>query len=334
MPYVQTNDSRFGEPVSIFYQDWGGATSGGAAQAGAAQAGATAGATATTSTSNSSFAGTASLSAASGSQPTVVLIHGWPLSHEMWDYQMTALAEQGLRVVAYDRRGFGKSSKPWGGYDYDTLTDDLKAVIDELNLTNVVLVGFSMGGGEVVRYFSKYGGKNVSKAVLISAVTPFLLKTDDNLDGVDKDTFDTMVENLRMDRADFLQTFGKQFYGVGLLNKPVSQAHLDGDFMRTYLASPKATIECVRTFSETDFRDEMRSINVPTLIIHGDSDKTVPIESSGEKSAELLPTATYKVYDGAPHGLFVTEKDRLTQDLLSFVMESSYQAEPTGEVTY
>lgn len=313
MPYVQTNDSRFGEPVSIFYQDWGGA----------AQAG-------TTSTNSASFAG-ASLSS---SQPTVVLIHGWPLSHEMWDYQMTALAEQGLRVVAYDRRGFGKSSKPWGGYDYDTFADDLKAVIDELNLDNVVLVGFSMGGGEVARYFSKHGGKNVSKAVLIGAITPFLLKTDDNPDGVDKSTFDTMVEKLRDDRADFLQTFGKQFYGVGMLSHPVSQAHLDGDFFRAYLASPKATVECVRAFSETDFRDEMRSINVPTLIIHGDSDKTVPIEASGEKSAELLPTATYKVYDGAPHGLFITDKEKLTQDLLSFVLESAYQPRKSGEVTY
>lgn len=311
MPYIQTNDSRFGEPVSLFYQDWGGASS-----------------------ATSAMSSTDTFSTPTSTQPTVLLIHGWPLSHEMWDYQMIGLAEQGIRVVAYDRRGFGKSSKPWGGYDYDTLTDDLKAVIDELKLDNVVLVGFSMGGGEVVRYFSRHGGANVSKAVLISAVTPFLLQTEDNPDGVDKDTFDTMVENLQADRADFLQTFGKQFYGVGLLSKPVSQAHLDGDFMRTYLASPKATIECVRSFSETDFRDEMRSINVPTLIIHGDADKTVPIESSGEKSAELLPTATYKVYDGAPHGLFATEKDMLTQDLLSFVLESSYQAAPAGEVTY
>jgi non-heme chloroperoxidase len=307
MPYVQTNDSRFGEPVSIFYQDWGGASNPAAAT---------------------------SFSATNAIQPTVVLIHGWPLSHEMWDYQMTALAERGLRVVAYDRRGFGKSSKPWGGYDYDTFADDLKALIDELNLDNVVLVGFSMGGGEVARYFSRHGGAKVSKAVLISAVTPFLLKTDGNPDGVDKETFDTMVENLRADRADFLQTFGKQFYGVGMLSKPVSQAHLDGDFFRAYLASPKATLDCVRAFSETDFRDEMQTINVPTLIIHGDSDKTVPIEASGERTADLLPTANYLVYGDAPHGLFITEKDRLTQDLLLFVLEGRAENVPVGEVTY
>jgi non-heme chloroperoxidase len=196
------------------------------------------------------------------------------------------------------------------------------------------LVGFSMGGGEVARYFSRHGGAKVSKAVLIGSITPFLLKTDDNPDGVDQDTFDTMVDNIEKDRADFLQTFGKQFYGVGMLSKPVSQAHLDGDFFRAYLASPKATLDCVRAFSETDFRDDMQTINVPTLIIHGDSDKTVPIESSGERTADLIPTATYKVYDGAPHGLFITEKDMLNQDLLAFVLEGTYQPERVEGVTY
>jgi non-heme chloroperoxidase len=314
MPYVQTNDSRFGEPVSLFYQDWGGASA--------------------TSTPTNMASGTSAFPTTNAVQPTVVLIHGWPLSHEMWDYQMTTLAEHGIRVVAYDRRGFGKSSKPWGGYDYDTLADDLKALIDQLRLDNVVLVGFSMGGGEVARYFSRHGGAKVSKAVLIGSVTPFLLKTEGNPDGVDRDVFDTMVEKIQDDRADFLQTFGKQFYGVGVLSKPVSQAHLDGDFFRAYLASPKATLDCVRAFSETDFRDDMQTINVPTLIIHGDADKNVPIESSGEQTANLMPTATYKVYDGAPHGLFITDRDMLNEDLLSFVMEGTYQPERTEGVTY
>lgn len=256
-----------------------------------------------------------------GQGAPVVLIHGWPLSHEMWEYQMTELPKAGLRVIAYDRRGFGKSSKPWNGYDYDTLTDDLKAVLDALNLENVTLVGFSMGGGEVARYMSRYGGARVSKVALVSAVTPYLVKTEDNPDGVDQSVFDDMLTKMKADRADFLQTFGKQFYGVNLINHPVSQAHLDGDFMRAYLASPKATVDCAEAFAGTDFRADLAHFNVPTLIIHGDGDKTVPIESSGEQSAKLLPNAHYIVYDGAPHGLFYTEKDRLNDDLLTFIQQ-------------
>ncbi|GAB2593314.1 alpha/beta fold hydrolase [Spirosoma areae] len=256
-----------------------------------------------------------------GTGNPVVLIHGWPLSHEMWDYQLAELPAHNLRVVAYDRRGFGKSTQTWDGYDYDTLADDLKAVLDELNLQNVTLVGFSMGGGEVARYMSRHGGARVAKVVFVSAVTPYLLKTDDNPDGVDQEVFDTMAENIQKDRADFLQTFSKMFYGVNLISKPVSQAHLDGDFARAYVASHKATLECAKSFSQTDFRDDLTQIQVPTLIIHGDSDKTVPIEASGERTSNALPTAQYLVYEGAPHGLFVTEKDRLNEDLLTFILE-------------
>lgn len=251
---------------------------------------------------------------------TVVLIHGWPLSHEMWDYQLTELPSHGLRVVAYDRRGFGKSSQPWDGYNYDTLASDLKAVLDELDLQNVTLVGFSMGGGEVARYMSRYGGARVSKVAFVSAVTPYLLKTDDNPDGVDQSVFDDIIENIQKDRADFLQTFGKQFYGVSLLNKPVSQAHLDGDFARAYVASQKATLDCANAFATTDFRNDLPHIQVPALVIHGDSDKTVPIESSGELTAGALSNAQYLVYEGEPHGLFFTQKDRLNEDLISFVL--------------
>ncbi|RYC71523.1 MULTISPECIES: alpha/beta fold hydrolase [Spirosoma] len=269
-----------------------------------------------------------------GTGSPVVLIHGWPLSHEMWDYQLAELPKHNLRVIAYDRRGFGKSSQTWTGYDYDTLAADLKAVLDELDLQNVTLVGFSMGGGEVARYMANYGGARVARVAFVSAVTPYLLKTDDNPDGVDQDVFDTMVENINKDRADFLQTFGKQFYGVNLISHPVSQAHLDGDFARAYVASHKATVDCVRSFSETDFRNDLTQITVPTLIIHGDSDKTVPIESSGELTSNALPNATYIVYDGAPHGLFVTEKDRLNQDLLAFVQEGVTTREPLSTTTY
>ena len=256
-----------------------------------------------------------------GSGKPVVLIHGWPLSSSMWDYQLAELPKYGLRVIAYDRRGFGKSSQPWNGYDYDTLAADLKAVLDTLDLQDVTLVGFSMGGGEIARYMSRYGGARVSKVAFVSAVTPYLLKTEDNPDGVDQSTFDEIAENLQQDRADFLKTFGKQFYGVSLLNPAVSQAHLEGDFNRAYEASFKATLDCATAFSTTDFRPDIPSIHVPTLIIHGDADKTVPLESSGERLAEALPTAQYMVYEGAPHGLYFTEKERLNEDLLAFVQE-------------
>ncbi|RZJ28576.1 MAG: alpha/beta hydrolase, partial [Flavobacterium sp.] len=224
------------------------------------------------------------------------------------------------RVIAYDRRGFGKSSQPWTGYDYDTLSDDLKILIDELELEDVILVGFSMGGGEVVRYFSRHGGENISKAVLISSVTPYMLKTQDNPGGVAKQVFDEMDEEMKEDRMKFLQDFVKTFYGVGLLTKPVSDAYMQHDFTIASGASPHATAECAKAFTTTDFRDEMPLVFVPTLIVHGDSDKTVPIESSGEKSAGLIPDAKYLVYGGSPHGLFYTDKERLNEDLLEFLL--------------
>jgi pimeloyl-ACP methyl ester carboxylesterase len=268
-----------------------------------------------------------------GTGTPVVLIHGWPLSSAMWDYQLAELPKHNMRVIAYDRRGFGKSSQPWDGYNYDTLADDLKTVLDTLDLQNVTLVGMSMGGGEVARYMGRHGGARVSKVAFISAVTPYLLKTDDNPDGVDQSVFDDILDGLNKDRADFLQTFGKQFYGVNLLSHPVSQAHLDGDFARAYVASQRGTVECVKAFSSTDFRDDLTQISVPTLIIHGDDDKTVPIESSGELTANALPNAQYIVYEGAPHGLFYTEKDRLTEDLIAFVQEGVAVREPVGTTT-
>ncbi|GAB3567218.1 alpha/beta hydrolase [Spirosoma luteolum] len=268
-----------------------------------------------------------------GTGSPVVLIHGWPLSSVMWDYQLAELPKHNLRVIAYDRRGFGKSSQPWDGYNYDTFADDLKVLLDTLDLHNVTLVGMSMGGGEIARYMGRHGGARVSKVVFVSAVTPFLLKTDDNPDGVDQDVFDDMYDSITKDRADFLQTFGKQFYGVNLLSHPVSQAHLDGDFARAYVASHKATLDCVRAFSETDFRNDLAQIHVPALIIHGDADKTVPIEASGERTAAALPNAQYLVYDGAPHGLFYTEKDRINDDLLTFIQEGVTINQSEGSTT-
>ncbi|OUJ75614.1 alpha/beta fold hydrolase [Hymenobacter crusticola] len=254
-----------------------------------------------------------------GQGSPVVLIHGWPLDSQSWEHQLLELPQHGLRVIAYDRRGFGKSSKPWDGYDYDTFASDLKAVLDELDLQDVTLVGFSMGGGEIARYMSRYNGARVSKVAFVSAVTPFMLKTDDNPSGVDKSVFDEMIEGVKKDRADFLTSFGKQFFGVGLLDHSVSQATLDWMQSIALQATPKATLDCIYAFASTDFRQDLASVKVPALIIHGTSDKIVPIESGGEQTAQLLPQAQYLEYDGAPHGLNVTEKDRLNQDLLAFV---------------
>jgi non-heme chloroperoxidase len=254
-----------------------------------------------------------------GSGKPVILIHGWPMSNEMWEYQIEALVQNNCRVIAYDRRGFGKSSQPWHGYDYDTMADDLKAIIDGLQLENVTLVGFSMGGGEVVRYFSRNGGQHVTKAVLVSAVPPFMLQTEDNPDGIPKEEFDKMAKQMRDDRIGFLDGFGKDFFGVTMLNKPLSQPLLDYYRMLCSFASPRATLQCASAFATTDFREEMVSVNVPTLIIHGDADKTVPIGISSEKSAQLIPGARYVVYEGAPHGLFYTDKDKLNNDLVQFI---------------
>ncbi len=258
-----------------------------------------------------------------GKGKPVVLIHGWPLSHEMWEYQVEELVNAGNRVITYDRRGFGQSSKPYDNYTYDTLTDDLKALMDYLDLQNVTLVGFSMGGGEVVRYFTNYGGARVSKVVLISSIIPYMLKTNDNAEGVDGSLFEGMSEKIKEDRIGFLEQFGKQFFGVNLVNKPVSGPLLEYYRMLGSFGSPKATQECIKAFAYTDFRNEARSINVPALIIHGTEDKTVPIEASSDRAAKLIKGSRYIKYDGAPHGLFYTDKDKLNKDLIAFIKEPS-----------
>jgi non-heme chloroperoxidase len=259
-----------------------------------------------------------------GEGKPVVLIHGWPLSHEMWEYQVNTLVENGLRVITYDRRGFGRSSKPLNGYDYDTFTDDLKAVLDTLNLEDVTLVGFSMGGGEVVRYFSRHEGARVSQAVLLGAVTPFLLKTKDNPEGAHKEIFINAINAIKEDRIEFLDMFGLQFFGVTKEHRPLSNPLLEYFRLLASVAGPIPTQKAVTAYSETDFRKDLKAVNVPTLIIHGDADDIVPIEISGDKTAKLIPDNYYKVYHGAPHGFFYTHKEQLNEDLLEFILHQDH----------
>jgi non-heme chloroperoxidase len=254
-----------------------------------------------------------------GTGKPVILIHGWPLSKEMWEYQVDDLIKAGLRVIAYDRRGFGMSDRPWFGYDYDTLTDDLRAVIEQLDLNDVTLVGFSMGGGEVARYFTRYGGERVTQAVLVSSVVPYVLKTDDNPDGVPADALEGMLAGVQDDRIGFLDNFGKEFFGIHFLKHPVSNASLEYYRDIAAMASPRATLECIKSFGYTDFRKDAAAINVPTLIIHGDADRIVPTATSSEQSTRLISNNQYIVYEGAPHGLFFTDKVRLSNHLASFI---------------
>lgn len=249
----------------------------------------------------------------------VVFIHGWPLSGSMWEYQVTQLPQQGLRCITYDRRGFGKSDRPFDGYDYDTLAGDLKSLLEELDITDVTLVGFSMGAGEIAKYFSLYGGKRVSKVVIVSGVTPYMLKTDSNPEGVPQEEFDKMAKAMIEDRPAFMENFNKDFFSVSLTNHPVSDAFLANSLTKVMDASPIATLECAKSFSSTDFRKDVVKINVPTLIIHGNNDKTVPVKPTGEESARLIKGARFIIYEGAPHGLWYTEKDKLNQDLIDFI---------------
>lgn len=249
----------------------------------------------------------------------VILIHGWPLTGDMFEYQTVALLESGFRVITYDRRGFGQSGHPASGYTYDTFADDLAAVIDGLELQNVSLVGFSMGGGEIARYLSRHGASKVSKAVLVASVAGYLLKDESNPDGVDASVFEGMKKDIRKDRFDYLQSFAKTFYGVGLVTSPVSQGVLDWSFVLGVMASPKATIDCVDAFAKTDFRPDFAAFTIPTLVIHGTGDKTVPIDPTGRAAANGIAGAKLIEYDGEPHGLFATVPDRLNQDLIEFL---------------
>ena len=255
-----------------------------------------------------------------GSGKPVVLLHGWPLSSDSWDPQAHALADAGYKVIAYDRRGFGRSEQPWDGYDYDSLTDDLADVMQACGATDdVTLVGFSMGGGEVARYMSRHGGKGVTKAALISSVVPRMLKSEANLEGVDASTFDEMTKGMLKDRPAFMRTFLDDFFGQGVLMSNVSAETLDWAWHMTMQAGLKPTLACAKAFATTDFTADLAHFKVPTLVVHGTADKTVPIDATGRKAAKAIPQAHLREYDEAPHGLFATHGNELTAHLLRFI---------------
>jgi non-heme chloroperoxidase len=254
-----------------------------------------------------------------GAGRPVVLLHGWPLSADTFDDLGMALAQAGFRAIAYDRRGFGRSGQPWSGYDYDTLATDLADVIEKTGARGAALVGFSMGGGEVVRYLSRFRDHTVTQAVLIGSVVPFMLQTPDNPKGVPQAVFDQMLHGIAEDRARFWAGFFPQFYGTGLLKGNVSQEVIDWSASVAMHASLKATLDCVTAFSSTDFRPDLAAVTVPTLIIHGTADATVPIDVSSRQAAAGIAGSVLKEYDGGPHGLLASHKDQVRDDVLAFL---------------
>lgn len=247
----------------------------------------------------------------------VVLIHGWPLSHRMWEYQVNALVRAGFRTVAYDRRGFGESGKPGGGYDYDTFAADLHDLVEALDLRDAVLVGFSMGGGEVARYIGRYGTERVAAAMLLGAVPPFLLRTDDNPDGVDASVFDGMLGAVKGDRLGFLDGFFPDFYNIGQTSTPKDLVAYSKWI--AWAASPIATQECINAFGRTDFREDLKAFDVPTLIVHGDSDRIVPAEVSAMRAHDMIKGSQLAIIEGAPHGFAATHPQDLDPLMIDFL---------------
>jgi pimeloyl-ACP methyl ester carboxylesterase len=240
-----------------------------------------------------------------GAGKPVLFTHAWALNGDIWEYQLTELVDQGLRCIAYDRRGHGRSTDPGRGYDYDRLADDLAALIDQLDLADVTLVGFSMGNGEAVRYLQRHGSARIARLLMVSTIPP---QSDGSL-------FNGMIAALKQDRPAFFANGVTAFTGGHAAVSPAMTEWVIAQFMR---ASPKGTIECMRAISRGDFRADMRAVTVPTLIVHGDKDQVNPLEKTAKKAAELIPGCKLKVYEEAPHGLVITHRDRLAQDILAF----------------
>jgi len=254
-----------------------------------------------------------------GKGQPVVFSHGWPLNSDAWDDQMNLVASHGFRGIAHDRRGGGRSSQPWDGNNMDTYADDLAALLDALDLSNVILVGHSTGGGDVTRYIGRHGTSRVSKAVLVGAIPPLMLKTASNPDGLPIEVFDEIRKSILADRSQYYKELSGPFYGANRSGSKVSQGIRDEFWLWSMSVGIKAAYDCVKAFSETDLTEDLKRNDVPTLIIHGDDDQIVPIAVSALRSSTIIKKATLKVYTGAPHGLFSTQKDQFNSDLLAFL---------------
>ena len=255
-----------------------------------------------------------------GSGQPILFSHGWPLNGDSWESQMLFLADHGYRVIAHDRRGHGRSSQPWHGNDMDHYADDLAELIETLDLHDLILFGFSTGGGEVARYIGRHGTKRVAKIGLISAVPPLMLKTESNPDGLPIEVFDGIRAGSIADRSQLYKDIaGGPFYGYNRPGAKPSQGVIDAFWMQGMLAGHKSAYDCIAAFSATDFRDDLKKFDVPTLVVHGDADQVVPYEAAGVSSAKLVKGSTLKIYPGAPHGLTDTHKDQLNADLLAFL---------------
>lgn len=255
-----------------------------------------------------------------GTGPPVVFCHGWPLTADSWEGQMLFLASNGYRCIAHDRRGHGRSSQTWTGNDMDTYAEDLSQLIETLELQGAVLIGFSAGGGEVARYIGLHGTKRLAKVALIAAVTPLMLKTDDNPGGLPIEVFDGLRLSCIADRSQFYMDLASgPFFGANRPGAKVSQGMIDTFWHQGVMAGHRNAYECIKAFSETDFSEDLRKFDVPTLIIHGDYDQVVPIGASALRAAKLVKNATLKVYAGAPHGLIQTHKSQVNADLLEFL---------------
>jgi non-heme chloroperoxidase len=254
-----------------------------------------------------------------GKGPVVTFSHGWPLNSDAWDGQLLFLAQNGFRVVAHDRRGHGRSSQAWSGNDMDGYADDLAAVIEALNLTEATLVGHSTGGGEVARYIGRYGTKRVAAAVLIAAVPPLMIKSAANPEGLPIELFDGLRNGLAKDRSQFYKDFAIMFYGANRPGAAVSQGMLDQFWLWSMQAGLKNAYDSIKAFSETDFTEDLKKFDVPTLVMHGEDDQVVPVKDSAKKSARLIKGAKEIYYPGLPHGLTATHADRVNSDLLAFL---------------
>src|ERR1035438_545703 len=254
-----------------------------------------------------------------GAGPPVVFSHGWPLSADSWGSQMVFLSK-GYRCIAHDRRGHGRSSQPWNGNEMDTYADDLSELIETLGLKGAVLIGFSAGGGEVARYIGRHGTKRVAKAALISAVPPLMLRTAANPGGLPMEVFDKIRLGSSADRSKFYKDLASgPFFGANRPGAKVSQGMIDSFWLQGMQAGHKNTFDCIKAFSETDFTEDLKKFDMPTLIVHGDDDQIVPIGAAALRSSKLVKNATLKIYAGAPHGLAETHKDQLNNDLLAFL---------------